>query len=261
MSSLHVASLAGSELFENGYARYDLAKHFNVNVDNDDYQALKAEFDDLPEDPYAKGSGRYRRYARGLLLPWSREFSWLPVTESQARDGVNGYYQGDHNPEYVGVVRYLAALSESARTNSVLLDMIIFDFEQTYWNDIDSVWPLHVGVHLIKLSVIDDGEAVSSPNELHQDGEPFVFTHLVYRRNAEGGSNLIAPPSYRGKQPANVPADDRLAEFQLTEPLQSYGITDHLVSHYVGPIRKTGGSGAGERAVVLTDFVPMRQRI
>ncbi|MFF5480065.1 2OG-Fe dioxygenase family protein [Streptomyces sp. NPDC012935] len=255
-------SVLESELSKNGFAKWNLADVFGISESDSNYQALAGEYDNLPEDPYAAGSGRYRRYARGLYLPWSKEFSWIPATEDQSRDGMNGYYQGNHNPEYVGVVRNLPAISERARNNQLLLDIIDFDFQQTRWNDVDAVWPLHVGVHLIKLSIDEDGgEAVSSPNELHQDGEPFVFAHLMYRRNAEGGDNVIAPPKYRGMQPHQVPDDEVMASFELTRPLEAYGITDKLVSHYVGPIRKSDGEGPGERAILLTDFVPMRQLI
>ena len=254
---------SGTPLSIDGHARYDVAAELGINVQDDkNYLALRDAYADLPPDPYAPGSGRYRRYARGMFLPWSKEFLWMPATESQLRNGMHGYYQGDHNPEYVGVVRDLPAISDFVCRNQLLLDMIQFDFDQTRWDEDDSVWPLFVGVHLIKLHIEEAGrEAVSSPNELHQDGEPFVFAHLVYRTNAEGGGNLIAPPKYRGKQPADVPQQDRLSEFDLENPLESYAVTDHLVSHYVGPIHKGDDDGPGERAIVLTDWVPMRHRI
>ena len=251
-----------STLSRQGYDRWDLGAHFGIDEENTDYKALKASYEDLPKDPYALGSGRYRRYARGMFLPWSREFIWMPATESQARDGMNGYYQGDNNPEYVGVTRDLPAISQEVCANKLLLDLIQFDFSQTRWDEDDSVWPLYVGVHLIKLHIEEDGhEAVSSPNELHQDGEPYVFAHLIYRHNAEGGGNLIATPEYRGKQPEDVPPADRLAEFQMERPLEAYAITDDLVSHYVGPIRKGDDPEPGERAILLADWVPMRHRI
>ncbi|RPF21499.1 2OG-Fe dioxygenase family protein [Myceligenerans xiligouense] len=226
------------------------------------FKALRAACRDLPEDPYAPNSGRYRRYARAVFLPWSKDLFWMPATESQVREGVNGYYQGDNNPEHAGVTRNFPAISVGICNNRLLLDIIQFDFAQTYWSEHDAVWPLYVGVHLVKLQVEEDGhEAVSSPNELHQDGEPYVFAHLIYRHNAEGGTNLIATPGYRGKQPEDVPPADRLAEFQMTRPLDTYAVTDDLVSHYVGPIRKGGAPVPGERAILLVDWVPMRHRI
>lgn len=245
-----------------GYDRWNLADEFGITEENENYRSLRAAYDDLPEDPYARGSGRHRRYARGVFLPWSQEFFWMPATESQAREGMNGYYQGDNNPEYVNVTRDLPAISAETCANPLLLDIIRFDFSQTAWSEDDRVWPLYVGVHLIKLHVEDpEHVAVSSPNELHQDGEPYVFAHLVYKHNAVGGGNVIATPEYRGKQPEDVPASDKLAEFQLERPLDSYAITDHLVSHYVAPIRKGDAPEAGERAIVLADWVPMRHRI
>ncbi|MFJ3600923.1 2OG-Fe dioxygenase family protein [Streptomyces sp. NPDC090126] len=251
-----------STLSRQGWDRWNLGTEFGIDETGSDYRALRAAYDDLPEDPYAVGSGRYRRYARGVFLPWSREFFFMPATESQAREGMNGYYQGDNNPEYVNVTRNLPAISEEVCRNKLLLDMIQFDFSQTRWSEDDAVWPLYVGVHLIKLHIEeDDREAVSSPNELHQDGEPYVFAHLIYRDNAEGGANLIATPEYRGKQPDDVPPADRLAEFQMENPLEAYAITDHLVSHYVGPIRKGDAGRPGERAILLADWVPMRHRI
>lgn len=251
-----------SILSKEGHDRWDLGAHFGITEESENFKLLRAAYEDLPQDPYAPDSGRYRRYARGVFLPWSREFFWMPATERQAREGMNGYYQGNHNPEYVGVVRDLPAITKAVCDNPLLLDMIQFDFSQTRWNEDDSVWPLYVGVHLIKLHIAEEGrEAVSSPNEIHQDGEPYVFAHLVYRDNAEGGFNLIATPDYRGKQPQDVPPEGRLAEFELNKPLDTYAIADDLVSHYVGPIRKSDGPGPGERAIVLTDWVPMRHRI
>ncbi|OXM52856.1 2OG-Fe dioxygenase family protein [Amycolatopsis alba] len=249
-------------LVEHGFARYDLAEEFGIAESDGVFQRLLTEFVDLPPDPYATEAGRNRRYARGLYLPWSREFSWIPDTHFGDQGWMNGYYQADHNPEYVGVVRKLPAMSETARNNPIIREILDFDFAQTRWSEDDAAFPLHVGVHLIKLAVDDDGgEAISSPNELHQDGEPFVFAHLVYRQNVVGGRNVIAPPKYRGLLPADVPDGEALAEFELVKPLESYGVTDAKVSHYVSPIKRGPGPETGERAVILTDFTPMRQHI
>lgn len=251
-----------TELSETGYGRWDLFDELGLGEENSNYESLKAAFADLPVDPYASSSGRHRRYARGVFFPWSREFFWMPATDDQAREGMHGYYQGENNPEYPGLVRNLPAISDSTCQNELLLDIIQFNFDQTSWSEDDAAWPIFVGVHLIKLHIAEgDGEAVSSPNELHQDGEPYVFAHLVYRDNAEGGDNVIATPAHRGKQPHEVPEQDTLAQFEMRSPLESYGITDKKVSHYVAPVRKGDADRPGERAIVLTDWVAMRHRI
>lgn len=53
----------------------------------------------------------------------------------------------------------------------------------------------------------------TTPNSLHQDGHKFSFVHLVQRRNAIGGENVIAAQGgrYSGQQPSEVPAEDVLA--------------------------------------------------
>ncbi|PRY41656.1 2OG-Fe dioxygenase family protein [Umezawaea tangerina] len=254
--------IESTTLVDNGFARWDLAEELGITESDASFQDLRAEFIDLPPDPYATEEGRNRRYARGIFLPWSREFSWIPDTHLGEQGWMNGYWQADHNPDYAGVLRKLPAMTEAAKNNPIIHKILSFDFAQTRWSPDDAAFPLHVGVHLIKLAVDDPGhEAISSPNELHQDGEPFVFAHLVYRRNVVGGSNVIAPPKYRGKQPEDVPAGEALAEFELAKPLESYGVTDEKVSHYVAPIRRGDGPETGERAVVLVDFTPMRQHI
>src|SRR5437763_2836614 len=136
-----------ASLSVDGYGLWDLQACFGITEEDGSYKALRAAFEDLPADEYAPGSGRYRRYARGIFLPWARDFTWMPATESQAREGMNGYYQGDNNPEYVGMTRELPAISESVCRNQLLLEMIQFDFSQTRWSEDDSVWPLYVGVH------------------------------------------------------------------------------------------------------------------
>jgi hypothetical protein len=253
-------STLGTTLVSRGYARYDLARQFEVAESDDRFTGLLNEFDDLPADPYEPEAGRYRRYGRGLFLPWSGEFQWMPAAAGEGTG--NGYYQGKHNPDYANVVRDLPALRLSAMNNPLLLDILAFDFAQTQWSTAEACWPLHVGVHLIKLSAgRRDHVAVSSPNELHQDGEPFVFAHLVYRRNAKGGENVIAHPGCRGMQPADVPDELMIDRFELSGHLESYGIYDKKVSHYVAPIRQGDDPIPGERAVVLVDFTVMAQRI
>lgn len=251
-----------SNLAEQGYGRWDLAALLGVAAGDTDPQQVRDAFDDLPEDLYAVGSGRYRRYGRGMYLPWSGTFAWLPATSSQQNKGTNGYYQGSHNPEFAEVTRELPAITPEICENRLLRRLIEFDYSQTSWNEADSVWPLYVGVHLIKLEVKpSELQAISSPNELHQDGEPYVFAHLIFRHNAIGGGNLIAPPRYRGGQPDEVSQSDRLAEFELQKVLESYAVADRLVSHYVAPIKRADGPGAGARGIILTDWVPMRHHI
>ena len=100
-------SAKSSTLSHRGWDRWDLGAEFGIDETGADFQALRTVYDDLPEDPYALGSGRFRRYAHGIFLPWSKEFFWMPATESQSHEAMYGYYQGHNNPEFVNITRNL----------------------------------------------------------------------------------------------------------------------------------------------------------
>ncbi|MFI2613071.1 2OG-Fe dioxygenase family protein [Kitasatospora sp. NPDC018619] len=249
-------------LFQEGFERYDLARHFGgLPAVGGDYEALVRECAGLPADPYAPDSGRYRRYARGILFPWSGQLTWVPPATDEDGRPVHHFTQGDNNPEFADL-RAFPAVAADVLDLGLLRRIVDFDFRRTRWDARDSAWPLHVGLHLIKQSVDHPGdEAVSSPNALHQDGNAFVFCHLVYRENAEGGNNVISEPQLRGRRPEALPEGSRLGDFTLTRPLEAYGIVDSMVTHYVAPLRKGAGEAAGERAVLIVGFTPMGRRL
>lgn len=254
-----------SELQRLGFARYELASMLDISMTDERLRRLTVEFGQLPGDPHSRNEGRFRRFGRGVLLPWNDEFHWMPETLVNMPDGttcsVNHYQQGMHNPEFIGMVRHMPGLTESVRRNSLLTELIKFDFSQTTWSEVELCWPIHVGVHLIRLSVgSPGGRAVATPDMLHQDGEPYTFAHLIYRRDAEGGENVIATPACAGSSPNDVAPESVLDRFTLRHPLDSYGVKDDLVSHYVAPVTVAAGAETGERAVLLIDFTPMTQR-
>jgi len=261
MGAQAVASRSGSPLRELGYVRFRLGDELH-DVDGRYLDELRTEFDELPPDPYADGCNRYRSYSRAVLIPWSRRLEWIPNATDEDGEEVTEYYQGGYNPDYVQQARRFTPISERAQANPLLLRAIDADLERTFWDDVDSRLPLHVGVHFVRLRVDRPGEeAVASPNHLHQDGEPFTFAHLVGRANSLGGVNTIATPRCSGLMPEDVAEHLIVDRFELVEPFESYGVCDAKVSHYVSAVRRAGGEGPGERSVVLVDFTPMVPRI
>ena len=66
-----------SELKTKGYKRYDYMKELYYEGIEKDFEILRDYFrNDLPEDDYAKGLNRYRRYSRALVLPTSQQIEW-----------------------------------------------------------------------------------------------------------------------------------------------------------------------------------------
>lgn len=244
-------------LRQEGYVKFQLADVFTDIHLEAELKAIGEAFDQLPVDAYAPEFNRYRRYSRAVILPRTGQVEWLPNTVDAAGQPVQEYFQGPYNPEYAGSYRRFPPLSEKIKANRLVERIIQFDFCQTFWDERDILLPVHVGVHFVKLKVeTDEDEALSSPNCLHQDGEPFTFVHLIRRKNVTGGVNTIAEPACAGRLPHEIKAESVRASFTLKDSLESYGVCDQKVSHYVSPVKKGSEGAAGERSAILIDFQP-----
>jgi hypothetical protein len=220
-------------------------------------ERLQAAVDDLPRDPHATTVNRYRRYSPAILLPWHLRLDWVPNL-GDPDDPYTEYFQGDYNPEYAGVIRQFPPLSDELKSDCDLHQVVLHDWSLTFWHERLLTRPFIVGVHLIKLMVSEAGvRAVSSPDHLHQDGEPFTFVHLVARENAVGAHNVIAEAGCSGCQPEGVPPEAILDEFQLLRPLESYGVHDQAISHYVSSLERGPEERPAVRAALLVDFTPL----
>ncbi|ERN53934.1 2OG-Fe dioxygenase family protein [Alkalihalophilus marmarensis] len=243
-----------SELKKHGFTKFNLRKTLKTPSLDKDLTLITEAFEYLPEDSYAKGLNRYRRYSRAIINPANKTLDWLPNIEE---NGViySDYFQGAFNPEFIDSYRRFPSITQDIKETQLLKDIIMNDYNLTFWKKEELLMPIHVGVHFVKLLVNTEGEiAISSPNHLHQDGEPFTFAHLVSRDNVFGGVNAIATPANAGKQPSDVGSEDLIVEFTLDSPLESYGVFDAKVSHYVGEIIKGTEDRPGERSVILIDF-------
>ncbi|MFC3882413.1 2OG-Fe dioxygenase family protein [Bacillus songklensis] len=245
-----------NKLQSKGFNRYQLADILSYEGLQRDLAELTKCFENLPEDPYAKGLNRFRRYSRAVILPIQDSIEWLPSIEVNG-ERYSEYFQGRFNPEHVDSYRKFSSLTMAAQENELLKKIILFDFHQTFWRKEDILLPVHVGVHFVKLLVKNNNEkAVSSPNNLHQDGEPFTFAHLIKRENVIGGINAIATPKNAGKLPSEIDKQELHATFEISNPLDSYGVYDPMVSHYVSPVEKGIEDKPGVRSVILIDFQP-----
>ncbi|AOR34679.1 hypothetical protein BFF78_29755 [Streptomyces fodineus] len=255
-----VATPVLSRLLADGFTRYS-SESFLSRVEHDDpgmlLKKLSDAFTELPADPYGRDANRYRRYGRAVYVPWEHTLMWTPPVDDPAAGPVTVYYQGTHNPEHAGEHRRFAAVPAEVQANELLRQIILFDAAEAAQSEELRTGLVHVGVHFVKLAVdTAEDEAVSSPNELHQDGEPFTFAHLISRDNVTGGVNVIAPPRCAGLRPDEVAGELLQAQFTLESPLDSYAVHDPQVSHYVSPVRRGPESRRGERCVLLVDFTP-----
>lgn len=242
-------------LRDNGYEKYDLMNSLHYDGIEEDYEEILTYFEKLPADDYAPGLNRYRRYSRALVLPTSGTIEWLPTVKRNDKKYA-AYFQGKFNPEHSGSYREFHSIEERIQNNKLLQKIIMADYHETFWEEEERIMPIHVGVHFVKLLVKNEGEkAVSSPDCLHQDGEPFTFAHLIKRENVKGGTNAIGIPDVKGDKPEEVAQEDIHEIFELEKPLESYGVYDSKVSHYVSPVEKGDGpEETGVRSIILIDY-------
>jgi len=223
-----------------------------------DFQQISEAFRDLPRDPYAENSNRFRRYSRIVFLPWNDELFWVPGTRDEQYGSVTGYDQNGFNPEFPQGRRF-PDVPAAIRDNRLLERIVRADIANALWLDDFAHSPVYAGVHMVKLAVTEpDAVAFSSPNCLHQDGgdRMFTFVHLVACHNVVGGENVIAAPHCAGRRPEELAPGEVLARFTLTEPLETYAVHDHRVSHHVSPVTLGDTPGTGERAVLIIGVAP-----
>lgn len=245
-----------NEMKEKGFIQFDIREEL-PSVSEEELALIKRTFESMPKDAYAQTNGRYRRFSRAVIMPWNLHLEWLPSSYDEDGNEVAEYFQGDFNPEYKEAYRKFPALPEAVRNTELLKQIIQYDFAQTHWNAHDTDMPINVGIHFVRLIVEKDGdEAVSSPNCLHRDGEPFTFAHLIQRSNVDGGHNVIAQIEDTDKFPEDIDPSHIKASFEINETLSSYGVADKLVSHYVSGVKKGSGEGPAIRDILLIDYQP-----
>ncbi|MCM3799636.1 2OG-Fe dioxygenase family protein [Caldibacillus thermoamylovorans] len=124
-----------------GFTRFQLSKEITDIDLNSTLAELRLEFENLPIDPYAKKLHRYRRYSRAVIIPGKQEIHWIPDVYNEAGEPMSEYFQGRFNPEYADEYRRFPSLSESAKSNKLLQQIIQFGFNQTFWNSRDILLP------------------------------------------------------------------------------------------------------------------------
>jgi hypothetical protein len=149
--------------------------------------------------------------------------------------------------------------------SEALEKLILTDVSLCDWSADELRHPIIVGVHFIKTAPCKKYPvSKTTPNAFHQDGHKFSFVHLVRRRNAIGGLNMIAGNggAYAGKQPEDIADKDVLARFYLEKPLDSWAAYDKKCSHYAGPVMQLNpDDGPSERSVMICDIEPMKAAV
>jgi hypothetical protein len=237
----------------------DIFPGTSVTALDDRLAVFRDHYARLPPDPNAPEANRYRCYARGVVLPWTRRITWGPGTPDLVHGQIAEFTQGQLNPEYLDQTRIFPYAPRGLLADPTLHHLVFFDLVHTDWPAAAMNVPIHVGVHFVNLLVNQpDQVATSSPDCLHQDGgmDSVYFVHLLDRNNVTGGATVIAEPACAGLTIHDVAEHQIRARFTLDEPLDSYAIIDSQVSHYITPVRTADAQQPGHRAAILIGLIP-----
>jgi hypothetical protein len=258
--TISLSTSAAQSLRHDGFCRFAAGDIAPASVARDGIGRLQAAVEHLPIDSHAPSANRYRRYSNAIVLPWSRRLEWLPNRTGPEGPFAEYYQEAQFNSEFPALVRQFHPLEEDLKQDPFLHAILWHDFDLTAWawSDVQLARPFAVGVHLVKMLAAEAGSrSTSSPNHLHQDGEPFTFVHLMLRDNVVGARTVVAHPGCVPKMPEDVDRSQIYADFELREPLESYGVHDVAVSHYVSGIERGPEDRPGIRSALLTDFTPL----
>ncbi|MEU8437737.1 2OG-Fe dioxygenase family protein [Streptomyces sp. NPDC029216] len=229
---------AREELRTNGYS---LLPADQIVIDAELRQHVKelaAEWENLETDRYLKGGSRFREraYDRFFFVPRTGEVRLRPHRP---------YFQSMNANDYAGGIdRDVAPLSRTTLDNPLLTRLLRANFEnfpvpEESW--LDDPWD--VQCHQFRIISTPDETGEPTPEGPHRDEVDFGAIHLMGRFNADGGESQV----YSLER-------DLVAEFCLTEQMDTMFWSDGRILHAVRPIHPVDPSKAAVRDVLIMGY-------
>ena len=195
-------------------------------VNSINLEGFKPFFNNLPADPYIKGSYRYRRLSRFI------------VAEDKLIKLPHGYlYQSkDYNSVVGGVKREFAELEDE------LIGLDIFQHMVLAFCDSCKLHPeAEIGIHQIRTTCSSDSFGNPAPEGIHQDGTDFIGIFAVNRENIQGGETHL----YTAKK-------EKPVFNKILNPGELLLVNDHDFFHFTTPIKSLTDRQGVRDVFVLT---------
>ena len=200
---------------------------------------LYSEWENLELDQYLQSGDRFRYRRFGLFELNSNRNQITPACHA-------AYHQSKKINRYAGGIdRKFQSLSTAALNNQFLLELMWFDYSLLPSASKKTVNDWVVDVHQIRIIGMERDSGKPTPEGIHQDGEQFVFTHLIDLHNAHGGESRIY--NHEGSL---------LIRHSLENPLDTLVLWDSYVLHDVSDIKPLTQGMPARRDVLLMGFDP-----
>lgn len=213
--------LLSTQVF-NCATNYALEKLNSANND-----LLKSSFENLPLDPYLKGSYRFRRLSRFKYL--DQHFKKLPHACL--------YQSQNYNPLLGGVIREYAELSESLALSREFQTSLLTFFEFCRICSSSN----EIGVHQIRTTASLKQAGEPAPEGIHRDGVDLVGIFCIHRKGIKGGETHLYRARHEPPIFSKVLNSGELLVFNDAEFL-----------HYTTPIEATSAEDGTRDVFVFT---------
>ena len=176
-----------------------------------------ASWSRLETDAFMRDGGRYRRRR---------------IANFSAEPGVPGHVRGEHRPHFQAVVhnalnggvdRWFAPMEDDVASSAPLVGLL--DLGRAMAEALHGAHPWFVEAHQFRIEAAAGAPGYPTPEGVHHDGVDVVLIAMIARTNLEGGETVIEDD-----------AGNRLAQFVLSDPLDTALVDDPRVMHGVTPV-------------------------
>lgn len=176
-----------------------------------------ASWNRLETDAFMRDGGRYRRRR---------------IANFSAEPAVPGHVRGEHRPHFQAVVhntlnggvdRWFAPMEDDVAASAPLVGLL--DLGRAMAEALHGAHPWFVEAHQFRIEAAAGAPGYPTPEGVHHDGVDFVLIAMIARTNLEGGETVIEDD-----------AGHRLAQFVLSDPLDTAMVDDPRVMHGVTPV-------------------------
>lgn len=209
-----------AELAARGFARVPGAVMAGLLGDAGRREVLApffASWNRLETDAFMRDGGRYRRRR---------------IANFSAEPGVPGHRRGAHRPHFQSVVhnslnggvdRWFAPIEDAVAAGAPMVALL--DLGRAMAEALHGAHPWFVEAHQFRIEAAAGAPGYPTPEGVHHDGVDFVLITMIARTNLVGGETVIEDDS-----------GNRLAQFVLSDPLDTAMVDDPRVKHGVTPV-------------------------
>ncbi|MBP0464037.1 2OG-Fe dioxygenase family protein [Roseomonas sp. PWR1] len=209
-----------ADLAARGFARIPGAQMATLMGQGERPDALApffASWNRLETDAFMADGGRYRRRR---------------IANFAAEPGVPGHRRGAHRPHFQavahntlngGVDRWFAPMEDAVAASAPMVALL--GLGRSMAEALHGAHPWFVEAHQFRIEAAAGTPGFPTPEGVHHDGVDCVLIAMIARTNLAGGETVIEDD-----------AGARLAQFVLSDPLDTAVLDDPRVRHGVTPV-------------------------